>query len=85
MANFDSLSCQNSDKLIIGPAFLEGASEYANNEENVTMHAEKVIKSGPGVWGDTVMPPHAALCEEDAKDMVRYILSLGKLVIILLI
>ncbi|MCE7056790.1 c-type cytochrome [Algoriphagus sp. AGSA1] len=76
MANSDCLSCHMMDRLVIGPAFLDIAAEYANNEENVNMLANKVIKGGAGVWGETAMPPHASLSEEDAKDMVRYILSL---------
>ncbi|WPR76601.1 c-type cytochrome [Algoriphagus sp. NG3] len=76
MANSDCLSCHMVDRLVIGPAFLDIAAEYANTEENVTMLANKVIKGGAGVWGETAMPPHASMSEEDAKDMVRYILSL---------
>ena len=76
VANSDCMSCHYVDKQIIGPAFLDIAAEYANNEENIAMLAEKVIKGGTGVWGETVMPPHASLREDDAKDMVKYILSL---------
>ena len=76
VANSDCLSCHYMDKQIVGPAFLDIAAEYANNEENIAMLAEKVIKGGSGVWGETVMPPHTTLSEEDAKDMVSYILGL---------
>ncbi len=78
VANSDCLSCHYMDKQIIGPAFLDIAAEYTNNEENISLLAKKVINGGTGVWGETVMPPHATLSEEDAKDMVRYILSLRK-------
>jgi cytochrome c len=76
VANSDCLSCHYMDKQIIGPAFLDIAAEYANNEENIALLANKVIKGGTGVWGETAMPPHASLSLEDAKDMVKYILSL---------
>ncbi len=76
VANSDCMSCHYVDKQIVGPSFLDIASEYANTEENIAMLAEKVIKGGTGVWGETVMPPHVNLSEEDAKDMVGYILSL---------
>ena len=78
VANSDCLSCHYMDKQIIGPAFLDIAAEYTNNEENISLLAKKVINGGTGVWGETVMPPHTTLNEEDAKDMVRYILSLRK-------
>ena len=77
IANSDCLSCHYKDRQVIGPAFLDIAAEYENNEENVAMLVDKVIKGGTGVWGEVAMPPHAALSEEDAKDMVEYILSLS--------
>jgi cytochrome c len=77
IANSDCLSCHYKDRQVIGPAFLDIAAEYDNNEENVALLVEKVIKGGAGVWGEVAMPPHATLSEEDAKDMVEYILSLG--------
>ena len=77
IANSDCLSCHYKDRQVIGPAFLDIAAEYENNEENVAMLVDKVIKGGTGVWGEVAMPPHATLSEEDAKDMVEYILSLG--------
>lgn len=77
IANSDCLSCHYKDRQVIGPAFLDIAAEYENNEENVAMLVDKVIKGGAGVWGEVAMPPHTTLSEEDAKDMVEYILSLG--------
>lgn len=78
IANSDCLSCHYKDKQVIGPAFLDIAAEYENTEENVAMLVEKVIKGGTGVWGEVAMPPHANLSEEDAKDMVEYILGLNQ-------
>ncbi|MEB2774230.1 c-type cytochrome [Algoriphagus sp. D3-2-R+10] len=77
VGNSDCLSCHYVDRQVIGPSFLDIAAEYSNNEENVAMLADKVIKGGTGVWGEVPMPPHATLSEEDAKDMVRYILGLN--------
>jgi len=77
IANSDCLSCHYKDRLVIGPAFLDIAAEYENNEENVAMLVDKVINGGAGVWGEVMMPPHATLSEDDARDMVEYILSLG--------
>jgi cytochrome c len=77
IANSDCLSCHYKDRQVIGPAFLDIAAEYENNEKNVAMLVEKVIKGGAGVWGEVAMPPHTTLSEEDAKDMVEYILGLS--------
>lgn len=77
ISNSDCLSCHMVEQKMIGPAYVDVAAEYENNEANVTMLAQKIIKGGVGAWGEVPMPPHADLSEEDAKDMVRYILSLS--------
>ncbi len=72
----DCSSCHAVEDKIIGPAFLDIAMEYENNEKNINLLASKVIEGGAGVWGDYAMPPHNGLSEQDAKDMVAYILKL---------
>lgn len=76
IGNSDCLSCHLVERKVIGPSFKEIAAEYKPTDENITKLANKVIKGGTGVWGETAMPPHPTLNEEDAKDMVKYILSL---------
>lgn len=76
VANSDCLSCHLVERMVVGPAYRDIAAEYKNTDENVTKLAKKVIEGGSGVWGETAMPPHPNLSEEDAKDMVRYILGL---------
>ncbi len=76
VANSDCLSCHMVERKVIGPSYQDVAAEYENTEANVAMLAKKIIEGGVGVWGEVAMPPHATLSEEDAKDMVRYILSI---------
>ena len=66
------------DRKIVGPSYAEVAAKYESTEENITMLAQKVIAGGVGVWGEVPMPAHPGLTEEDAKDMVRYVLLLKK-------
>ena len=66
------------DRKIVGPSYADVAAKYESTEENVTMLAQKVIAGGVGVWGEVPMPAHPGLTEEDAKDMVRYVLLLKK-------
>ena len=77
IGNSDCLSCHMKERQVVGPAFLDIAAEYENNDANVAKLAAKVIQGGAGVWGEAAMPPHPSLSEEDAKDMVRYILGLS--------
>lgn len=72
----DCKSCHNAEVKTVGPAYVSVARKYSDSEESVDMLAGKVIKGGSGVWGEAVMTPHPNLDEEDAKEMVRYILSL---------
>jgi cytochrome c len=74
----DCMTCHMTERKIIGPSYAEVAAKYENTEENVKMLASKVIAGGAGVWGEVMMSPHPTLSEEDAKDMVRYILLLRK-------
>jgi len=74
----DCTSCHMVERKIVGPSYADVAAKYENTEENVTMLAQKVINGGVGVWGEVPMPAHLSLSEEDAKDMVRYVLLLKK-------
>lgn len=74
----DCTSCHMVERKIVGPSYAEVAAKYESTEENVTMLATKVIQGGVGVWGEVPMPAHPGLSEEDAKDMVRYVLLLKK-------
>jgi len=74
----DCTGCHQVERKLIGPSYADVAAKYENTEENVTMLAQKVIAGGVGVWGQIPMAAHPNLTEEDAKDMVRYVLLLRK-------
>ncbi len=74
----DCTSCHMVERKIVGPSYADVAAKYELTEENVSMLATKVIEGGVGVWGEIPMPAHPGLSEEDAKDMVRYVLLLKK-------
>ncbi|MHA7130334.1 c-type cytochrome [Algoriphagus namhaensis] len=74
----DCTSCHMVERKIVGPSYADVAAKYESTEENVEMLATKVIQGGVGNWGEVPMPAHPGLSEEDAKDMVRYVLLLKK-------
>ncbi|MGM9475365.1 c-type cytochrome [Pedobacter sp. GSP4] len=74
----DCLGCHNKTNKIIGPAYVDIAKKYPATEKNINMLADKIIKGGTGVWGNMPMTAHATLKKDDAKLMVKYILSLKK-------
>ncbi|MEI6411827.1 MAG: ThuA domain-containing protein [Bacteroidota bacterium] len=73
----DCKTCHAVDRQINGPSFQAVAARYRKNEFAVRDLSKKIIKGGAGNWGQTVMSAHPQLTEEDAGEMVRWILTLG--------
>ena len=73
----DCKACHSIDKKSIGPAYLDVAKKYQKDRNAVKYLAEKVIKGGGGVWGEQAMAAHPQLKNDEAQDMVKYILSLA--------
>jgi len=72
----DCLTCHKIDETSTGPAYRDVANKYPNDDATITMLAGKIIKGGSGNWGQVPMTPHATLSEDDAKQMVKYVLLL---------
>lgn len=72
-------TCHKIDEKLTGPAYREVANKYAGADEaTISKLAKKVIEGGSGVWGEVPMTPHPNVTEQEAKDMVAYILLLKK-------
>lgn len=79
VAKSDCLTCHKVDDKLTGPPYREVADKYASLPDTIVAHlAGKIIKGGNGVWGEAFMTPHAAVSQEDAEAMVKYILLLKK-------
>ena len=78
IAAADCNTCHKVDVKIIGPAFQDVAAKYPATETNIETLAKKVIDGGKGNWGDIPMTPHPTVSLDDAKEMVKYVLSLKK-------
>lgn len=76
VAKYDCLTCHKVSEKLTGPAYVDVANKYADNEANIKMLAEKVIKGGSGNWGQVAMIAHPQVSEADAEQMVKYILLL---------
>lgn len=72
----DCLACHNVSKKIVGPAYKNVAAKYEVTDTNIETLADKIINGGAGVWGAVPMSPHPGISKADAKEMVKYILSL---------
>ena len=72
----DCFTCHKIDEKNIGPAWRDVAKKYAGQDTAVRYLAHKIINGGSGVWGQVPMTPHDGLPEDEAKAMVKYVLSL---------
>ncbi len=73
----DCKTCHATDRLVNGPSFQAVAERYRNDEFAVRNLSKKIRLGGAGNWGQVVMSAHPQISEEDAGEMVRWILSLG--------
>ena len=78
IAKADCLGCHKEQEKLIGPAYVDVAKKYTASPAVIDTLANKVIKGGFGNWGTTPMSAHASLSMDDARTMVKYILSLKK-------
>lgn len=77
IAGSDCRACHTLDKKSVGPSYLDIARHYKEQDGAENLLAQKVLTGGGGKWGDAVMSAHPQLSLPDAREMVRYILSLS--------
>jgi len=74
IATSDCSTCHKTNTKFIGPSYFEIAKKY--NDNNIEILANKIINGGSGIWGPIPATPHPNLKVDEAKKMVKYILSL---------
>jgi len=79
VGKYQCIACHRVDEKLTGPSYREVANKYAGADDaQISELAKKIIAGGSGVWGTLPMQPHPNVSEEDAEEMVRYILLLKK-------
>ena len=78
IAASDCKSCHLIDQRSAGPSYRDVAKRYSKNPKAVEILSDKILKGGAGVWGETAMAAHPQLSQDQAAQMVEYILSLEK-------
>lgn len=76
IAGSDCLTCHKVNEKVIGPSYEDVAKKYEATEANIKTLADKIINGGSGNWGEIAMAGHPQISEDDARTMVKYILSL---------
>jgi cytochrome c len=70
------LACHQVEAKVVGPAFKDIAAKYSGDSAAADTLAEKVKAGGVGNWGQIPMPPNPAVSDDEAKQLVEWILSL---------
>ena len=78
IAKNDCFTCHKTNALLIGPSYMKVAEKYKGNSKFISPLADRVIKGSQGHWGKVPMTPHPSLSLEDARLMVKYVLSLNQ-------
>ena len=78
VAKSDCLTCHQVEAASIGPSYSAVAAKYPANDAVIDSLSDKIIKGGSGNWGTVPMTPHPSITKDDAKTMVKYVLSLKK-------
>lgn len=75
--SLDCKACHKQEEKSIGPSYIDVSKRYEKDPNAVSHLVNKIIKGGAGVWGETAMPAHSDLKEEDARQIVSWIQSLS--------
>ncbi|RZK73300.1 MAG: PKD domain-containing protein, partial [Pedobacter sp.] len=77
MMKSDCSTCHKVSETSIGPAFEKISAKYQKDSKAIDYLASKVIKGSTGVWGEIPMPAHSAMKENEAKQIVEWVMSLA--------
>ena len=71
------LACHQVDTKRVGPPFRGVAERYAGQPTAMSYLVDKVLHGSRGDWGAVPMPAQTQLSEDQAKDLVQWVLSLA--------
>ncbi len=72
------MACHGTASKIVGPGYNEVAAKYKGQADAESKLVAKLKAGGQGVWGAIPMPAQTQLKDEDARRLVKWILSGAK-------
>jgi S-disulfanyl-L-cysteine oxidoreductase SoxD len=66
-------ACHGLTGKVVGPGFNEVAAKYQGKADLEAYLVKKIKSGGEGVWGAVPMPPQAALKDEEAQAIAKWI------------
>jgi cytochrome c len=74
--NSGCVACHAAQEVRIGPPYVAIAARYGNQDEQIMQRlAQKIRRGGAGNWGAVPMIPHDFLDQQQALQIVRWILE----------
>ena len=70
-------SCHADKDHMIGPSFEQISAKYGQQGAKPEQLAESIVKGSAGKWGDYEMPAYQHISEDDARNIVDYIIKQG--------
>ena len=70
------LSCHQTDKKLVGPAYKDVAAKYKARKDAEAYLAKKIKEGSTGVWGPIPMPPNGTVNDEEAKTLAKFVMTL---------
>ena len=72
----DCLGCHAVATKLVGPAFKDVASKYAEQSNALEQVSQSIRNGGVGKWGELPMPAQTKLSATDVKKLAVWILSI---------
>jgi cytochrome c len=66
-------ACHGLTSKVVGPGFNEVAAKYQGKADVESYLVKKIKSGGEGVWGSVPMPPQAALKDDEAQAIAKWI------------
>lgn len=75
MRTSNCFNCHNFSGKAIGPGFDEIRKKYTPTPQHISDIAKRIVAGSTGVWGKESMPTHPDISQQQAKEMVEWILK----------
>ena len=70
------LTCHSITEKIVGPAYQDVSSKYANDKDAVASLVQSIRNGSIGKWGKRIpMPAHPNMSNEDLTTLAKWVLS----------
>jgi cytochrome c len=78
MKRSDCFNCHAVKHRVVGPSLMEIADKYRSDHEAMDLLVQRVREGSTGVWGQIPMLPHPQHAENEARQMVSWVLGLDE-------